>query len=607
MDRKGVTGLILVVALFGAWNFFYIRKSQEAAVAKRQYEETVAAEEAAKPKPAVVPADAASAPAVAGAPSVTPPPALETAIAEKLETVSSGSVDYAFTSLGGGIKRATLLEHFAVNEKKVVLNQYGTIAIGDVSEIAGEGLGKPFVSKVDAAAGTVQFDRTDERQIQLTKKFTLPKFEGLKGKDRLREEYWLTLDVSFTNRATQPVEIPRYFVHTGSSAPIHQGDLPTYTGFGYFKETSMKLVPASWFKGGGFLFMKSSPRAAYPEKPEVLSDVKWAGVTNQYFATLCTPVVDEKAMSDEQVKQRGIAVWARPFLVSDEAWLAAGHPAEDHGERDGVDGAIGMAGFKLPPGETATRTFKIYGGPREQRRLAELGNYEAEIMDFGMFGIVSRTLLASMNYLKGAIGSYAIAIILLTLVIKTAMWPLQNKATASMKRMQALQPEMTKMRDKYKDDPQAMNVETMKLYKQHGVNPFGGCLPMLVQIPIFFGFYNMLGKAVELRNSKFLWVNDLSQPDTIFHLLGYPVNVLPLCMAVTMLWSMALQPKSGDQMQQRIMMFVPLIFISFCYNFASALALYWTVQNIFSIVQLYVTRNKTVLAPEIVPAQKPKR
>ena len=602
MDRKGVIGLIVVVALFGAWNFFYIRKSQEAAQARQQIEALAAAEEAARPKPAPVPADAPTPP---GAPA--PAPALEAVVSEKVENVSSDAAEYAFTSLGGGIKRATLLEHFAEKDSKVVLNQYGAIAIGEVSEIAGEGLGKPFASTVDQAAGTVVFDRTDERQIQLTKKFTLPKSATLKGEDRLREEYWLTLDVSFTNRGAQPVEIPRYYVHTGSTAPIHQKDLPTYTGFGYFRGSSMKLIPVSWFKGGGFLFMKSKPRPVYPDQPEPLSDVKWAGVTNQYFATLCTPIVDEKAMSDEQAKQRGIAVWAREFAVGDEAWRAAGHPAEDQGERDGVDGAIGMAGFKLSPGETATRSFRIYGGPREYRRLRELGNYEAEIMDFGMFGIVSRTLLNAMNYLKGVIGSYAIAIILLTLVIKTAMWPLQNRATASMKRMQALQPKMTDLREKYKDDPQAMNVEVMKLYKQNGVNPFGGCLPMLVQIPIFFGFYNMLGKAVELRNAKFLWVPDLSQPDTIFHILGFPVNVLPLLMAATMVWSMALQPKSGDQMQQRVMMFVPLIFIAFCYNFASALALYWTVQNIFSIVQLYVTRNQTALPPENVPAPKPKR
>jgi YidC/Oxa1 family membrane protein insertase len=112
---------------------------------------------------------------------------------------------------------------------------------------------------------------------------------------------------------------------------------------------------------------------------------------------------------------------------------------------------------------------------------------------------------------------------------------------------------------------------------------------------------------VELRNAKFLWVSDLSQPDTVYHVLGFPLNILPLLMAATMLWSMALQPKSGDQMQQRVMMFVPLIFIAFCYNFASALALYWTVQNIFSIVQLYVTRKKTDLPPQSVPALKTKR
>ena len=604
MDRKGILGLVVVVALFGGWNFFYIRKSQEAAQARQQAEAAAAAVEAAKPKIApVAPTDPVNPTAPAA-----PTPLLEVATApEKIESVSTTAADYAFTSLGGGIRRATLLEHFAEKESRVVLNQFGAIAIGDVSEIAGEGVGKPFSAKVDAAGGTIVFDRTDDRQIQLTKRFTLPKFAELKGADRLREEYWLTLDLSFTNRSAQPAEVPRYFVHTGSAAPIHQKDQPLYTGLSYFRGTSSKFVEVGWFNGGGFLFFKKAPRPFYPEQPETLSDVRWAGVTNQYFATLCTPLVDEKAMSDEQVKQRGVALWAKKFTIEDAAWREAGHSADDAGERDGIEGAIGMAGFKLQPNETATRSFRLFAGPREYRRLRELGNYEAEIMDFGMFGMVSRALLSSMNYLKSVMGSYALAIILLTLVIKSAMWPLQNRATASMKRMQALQPKMTEMKEKYKDDPQAMNVEVMKLYKQHGVNPFGGCLPMLIQIPIFLGFYNMLGKAVELRNAKFLWVPDLSQPDTVLHILGFPVNPLPLCMAATMLWSMQLQPKSGDQMQQRMMMFMPLIFIFFCYNFASALALYWTVQNVFSVVQLYVTRNKTALTPEKVTALKPTR
>jgi len=173
-----------------------------------------------------------------------------------------------------------------------------------------------------------------------------------------------------------------------------------------------------------------------------------------------------------------------------------------------------------------------------------------------------------------------------------------------MKMMAALQPKMTELREKYAADPSRLNMEVMQLYKEYQINPLGGCLPMVVQIPIFFGFYNMLGKAVELRNSRFLWVEDLSQPDTVAHLLGMPVNVLPLCMAVTMLVQMRIQPKSGDAAQQRIFMFMPLIFIFFCYNFASALALYWTVQNLFSIAQLSMTRGQAAPVLERVSVRK---
>jgi YidC/Oxa1 family membrane protein insertase len=151
---------------------------------------------------------------------------------------------------------------------------------------------------------------------------------------------------------------------------------------------------------------------------------------------------------------------------------------------------------------------------------------------------------------------------------------------------------MTELREKYKDDPQKMNEEVMKLYREYGVNPFSGCVPMLIQIPIFFGFYAMLGSAIELRNSSFLWVQDLSQPDTVFRLWGFPVNVLPIVMTGSMIWQMAISPKSGDAMQQRIFYFMPVVFLVFCYNYASGLALYWTTQNLFSIVQLYLTRNK---------------
>ena len=258
----------------------------------------------------------------------------------------------------------------------------------------------------------------------------------------------------------------------------------------------------------------------------------------------------------------------------------------------GVQGGLIQGGLSLPPGTRETRTYQIYSGPKEIPRLRELGPTQDQVMSFGMFGFVSEFLLWAMNHLYALLGNYATAIIVLTILIKTILWPVQNKATNEMRKMALLAPKMTEMRDKYKDSPQKLNEETMKLYKEYGVNPFSGCLPMLIQIPIFFGFYSMLGTAIELRNSSFFWVADLSQPDTIAHVLGFPINVLPIVMAGTMVWQMVITPKTGDAMQQRIFYFMPIIFLVFCYNYASGLALYWTTQNIFSIVQLYLTRNK---------------
>jgi YidC/Oxa1 family membrane protein insertase len=145
--------------------------------------------------------------------------------------------------------------------------------------------------------------------------------------------------------------------------------------------------------------------------------------------------------------------------------------------------------------------------------------------------------------------------------------------------------------------------EMGKLWKKAGVNPLSSCWPIFIQIPIFIGFYNMLGKAVELRHHGFWWVKDLSQPDTVATLLGVPINPLPLVMALTMFAQMLVTPQTGDKTQQRIFMFMPLIFIVLCYNFASALALYWTVQNLISIVQLMINRSRNPVPQPVLAAK----
>ncbi len=578
MDRTGKIAVGIAIAVLLGW--MYWNNQEITKTAARQAEVKAAVAEAAAQEKAAEPVST-----IAAAEAPAPRVPTEPAAVEKRESISSPLAEYTFSNLGGGIATAMLRNFTSEGDHPMVLNEFGSIPIGAVTEAAGEGMRAPFEMKVEG--DSVTFERTDARQVQMSKKFTVTKSTEPK------EKYLVTLDVTFTNRGAEPVTLPGYFVYTGAAAPVHQKDRADYTGF---MEAGGKFIAANYFDSGMF----------HPVRPVFTvarQGIAWAGVADQYFTTLVTPQAADAAAP------RGSSAWATRFTIEDSAWTAAGHSSNGSAQTHyGVDGAIGMPALTLESGKAFTQSFRIFAGPREYNLLRLMPEDQSDIMNFGIFGLVSKTLLNSMNRLHSILGSYALAIIVLTLFIKTLLWPMQNKSTQSMKRMQLLQPKMTELREKYKDDPTRMNTEVMKLYKDYGVNPMSGCLPMLVQIPIFFGFFTMLGTAVELRGSKFLWVPDLSLPDTIWHLpgVGWPVNILPIVMALTMLWQMSLSPKSGDPMQQKIFMFMPLIFIAFCYNYASALALYWTVQNLFSVAQLYATRNQAPPTLQKKPAP-PKR
>jgi len=204
-----------------------------------------------------------------------------------------------------------------------------------------------------------------------------------------------------------------------------------------------------------------------------------------------------------------------------------------------------------------------------------------------------------MNGLHGFGLGYAMCIIVITIIIKILFWPLTKASTVSMKRMAAYQPQMAEIREKYKEDPQKLNKRMMEFMREHKINPMGGCLPILIQIPVFFGFFTMLRSAVELRGAQFLWACDLSQSDTIAHVAGFPINPLPMIMGVTMILQARMTPVSptADPMQQKIMKYMPLMFIVILYNFSAGLTLYWTVQNMLSILQTKLTKNIVVEAP----------
>jgi len=251
--------------------------------------------------------------------------------------------------------------------------------------------------------------------------------------------------------------------------------------------------------------------------------------------------------------------------------------------------AVEKTGLMAGPTQPADLEVSYFIGPKEQKLLdAEPGELGTAI-NYGMFSIVARPLIAMLHFFYGYVGNWGVAIILLTLVIKTVLWPLSYKSYKSMEQMKKLQPMMAKLKEKYGDDKEAMNREMMQLYKTYKVNPASGCLPILVQIPVFIGLYQGLLGSIQLRHASFIshipftdyvWLADLSVKD--------PYYITPIVMGLTMLLQQKLTPAAGDPTQQKIMMIMPIVFTFFFLNFPSGLVVYWLANNVISIFQQWL-------------------
>ncbi|MCI6590865.1 MAG: membrane protein insertase YidC, partial [Lentisphaeraceae bacterium] len=208
-------------------------------------------------------------------------------------------------------------------------------------------------------------------------------------------------------------------------------------------------------------------------------------------------------------------------------------------------------------------------------------------------GWVCKLLLPILNGFYWLIPNYGVAIILLTLLVRLVFWPLTHKSTVAMRKMSIIQPQIKALQQQFKDQPQKIQQETFKLYREHKVNPFSSCLPMLVQIPIFIALFVVLRSAIELRFASFLWIADLSQPENLFAgFLPVPLNILPILTAVTMGLQTALSPSTGDPAQKKMMTWMmPIMMLFMFYQMASALCLYWTVSQVLSIVQMWLIQR----------------
>ncbi|MEI7816731.1 MAG: membrane protein insertase YidC [Desulfuromonadales bacterium] len=240
--------------------------------------------------------------------------------------------------------------------------------------------------------------------------------------------------------------------------------------------------------------------------------------------------------------------------------------------------------FTINPGQSSSVTHRLFVGPKDIDVLKDQGNSLEQSLDLGWFTVIAKPLLYSLKFFYNYVGNYGIAIIIITIILKAFFFPLTHKSYKSMKGMQKIQPEMTKLREKYKDDRDAMNKAVMELYREHKVNPMGGCLPMVVQIPVFFALYKSLMFSIELRHAPFFfWVTDLADKD--------PYYVTPVIMGITMFVQQKMTPSNMDPMQQKMMLALPVVFTFMFLSFPSGLVLYWLVNNVLTIgQQMYINK-----------------
>lgn len=555
-DRK--TWIVVIACLLLlALNMFYTQKDNlaRAEQAAREKAQQAAVVGSAK--------EEGEAPQVG---SLVEAPPQETRVEQEI-VLRTPKAEFTFSNFGGGLKRAVLTDLSDGIEGPVTVNRHGTNPVGALAERVDriEGTVYEFVESASEENKRVVFRGRLDSGLVATKTWTL--VEG----DVPGAPYLLDFKLHLENGRSESVMLEDYSLFLGAAAPVGANERPEQTGMVYRNEGSFEFTSATRFAGGWF-------SKAKPIITESSDRLDYAGVTNQFFATVVKPVEPGSSL-----------VWGK---VADVTLKAGEKPVK------AIRAGMRLPGISLSSGESRGFDYRVFVGPKENRMLRKMGDEWGELMNYGMFSPFSRFMNWSLWWVHAAVDrisgkwSWGLAVVVLTVLLRLAIWPLYNKSNRTMKRMSKLKPEMDKIREKYPDDPNRMNQEMMKLYRTYGINPLGGCLPMFAQLPIFFGFYSMLLHAVELRGQSFLWVKDLAEPDTIATLAGIPINLLPILMAATSFLQMAMMPNTGgDKTQMMIIKLMPFFFLFICYNFASALALYWTASNVFSIAQTWITNR----------------
>jgi YidC/Oxa1 family membrane protein insertase len=601
MDRTGIIVITLCAILFGVWVFEQNKFAQQQAQYAATHHVVIT-----NPAPAVASSTTSPSSPVdnAAKSSNTQPGALafDTNAPEHLIGFTNADAIYTFTSRGGGLQSVKLTRYHDSTslrwKKEVTTNGVATLnarapvpvlaILGDPS-LVGDG---NFILK--QTADGVRAEKVLPDGMRLVKEF------------HIGSNYLVNAEVRLENTSDKPVALPAQEWVIGTATPMGPDDNGLYLGTMWYNGTNTPQdCTVSYFSKSttAFFFFPRVPKTVFEAGA---GNVVWAAVHNQFFTLVAMPKQPAPAVISLPVDL--------PSLTLDNQ-VPTAPPV-------GIQTAFVYPAQTITANSSVERQITFYAGPKEYRKLALIGeefNNKADlVMQFGFFGFFAKGLLLTMNWLHDVTTlGYGWVIVLITVIIKVLFWPLTAASTRSMKRMQALAPELKALKEKYKDDLQKFTQKQWEVYKKNKVSPMSGCLPMLIQTPVFIGFFTMIRSAIELRGAPFLWVADLSKPDTLFMIPGidFPFNLLPLLMGASMLWQSHLQPPSPgmDPSQQKMMRYMPLMFLVFLYNYSAGLALYWTVNNLLTIVQTKLTKNivvtvaPTVTVSPLTPLSKRKK
>ncbi len=572
MDKKNTTiGVLLLLVAFGSL-FLTSRHAPQPAPAAPVAPDSPAA---SGPQPVTPAGPVLNAP-VAPASSATFAALANDKAGETVTALGNDFIELRLTDFGGAIRDVAFKKYGAeLNASDPFV--FNAVHAAPILAFQFPGLDQNTrFQLVSASATEVVYRALFENRIEVTRRYIL-RAPGDTGGDPYRIRH----ETTFRNLTDQSAPLPN-LVSLGTSALVGPSDTGLYLNVASYDGDKANVTDRSNLEGGGFSSWIGLSDGAPKASVERTEPVLWAAVKNQFFASLFTP---EKPGTGVVVRRVEL-----PPL-----------PGSSH-TNIGLTGDLRLDLPVLPANGIAAFAGDLYVGPKEYTRLATFSKNEDKVMQYDRYffnriflsGYVAPFMNWLMNRTHDIVGNWGVAIVLMTILLKVVSLPFTLAASKSAKKMQKLHPLMQAVREKYKDNPQKMNQATMELFKEHRVNPMGGCIPILITIPLFIAFFAMLQGTAELRFQSFLWAHDLSAPDTVLRIFGLPLNIMPILMGATMIYQMKLTPSpTMDSTQAKIMQIMPIFFTLICYNFSCALALYSTVNGLFTIGQQLVVNKLT--------------